>query len=113
MRLIICDSTSYSMDNICYIDAALLREPGVHLFIASHHWEEIVINDIDALPDMKVSVMHKVADKITVGIPETLTENAMRKLTMLFPEKAGSIRRCYMTHGDIKEVLQNCSLSVK
>lgn len=91
-----------------FVDFKLLREPGVHLFIASHHWEAIVIEDINLLPDMKVSLFNKVADRVLVNIPVTFTEGTMRKLISLFPEKAGSIRRCYMTNGRMEEVLQDC-----
>ncbi len=108
MRLIIADRTYGDVDGRFYVDVALMREPGVHMFIASHHWDEIVINDITKLPDMKVSMMDKVADKITVDLPSVITEETMHKLVALFPAYAGRIRRCYLVHGDMKEVIRNC-----
>lgn len=108
MTLTICDKTYGDIESGFYVAAKLLKEPGAHLFIASNHWDTVIIRNLEEIPQLKVNTLCSVSDRILVELPEVITGDTMRTLTHLFPEKAGSIRKCYLTRGDMQEVLRDC-----
>lgn len=101
------DSGNKTMDGRTYIiskDALHLN--GVHLFIASNKWDELQVDLSDDMPLDVFKFMVGVCSKVSVTLPPTITDKTVKLLVELYPEKSGTIRKAYMSGGNIKELLQ-------
>lgn len=95
-------------DDSYFISTYFLKAKATHFFIASNKWESIYIEIEDSIPEGYLKSLHLVCPKITVNLPETVTDTTVRLLAELYPEKSGSIRRAYLTGGNVAEVLGEC-----
>lgn len=76
-----------------------------HLFIASNYWDEVSIDLTDSIDPEWVKYLPMNTKKVSVTLPEVVSDKLLLILTTLFPDKAGKLRRTYMIHGDLAEVL--------
>lgn len=91
-----------------YIGTFFLKAKSTHFFIASNKWESIYIELEDSIPEGYLKSLHLVCPKITVNLPDKITDVTVRLLAELYPEKSGAIRRTYLTGGSLMEVLGEC-----
>lgn len=89
----------------------MLQLQTTHLFIASNKWDEVYIELDDSVPENSLLHINLVTDNIKVKLPENVTAPILKQLTELFPDKAGALRRCFMTGQSMKGVLDNCLVS--
>ncbi len=91
-----------------HLSVSMLNMKSTHLYIASNKWETVTIDIEDSIPERSLMHIPTVADHIQVRLPEKITQTTLRLLTELFPDKAGALRKRYMTDGLIGEVLVGC-----
>ena len=109
MRLIVGREYKKEMvENECHLSTSMLAMKATHLFIASYRWESVQLAIDDIIPIGYLRCLPLVSDNIKVSLPETITDHTMTLLTEVFPTKAGSIRRAYMTGQPLKGVLSEC-----
>ena len=87
------------------ISPTMLRLPTTHLFIASNKWDEAYIELCPEIPEGSLTNLHTVCTSLTVKLPEDCNEAVMRSLAELYPDKAGSIRKAFLTGRDLREVV--------
>ena len=92
-------------ENTTKLGTHMLKLQSTHLFIASNNWDEIEIELDDCIPANSLLHFNMVTDTIKVRLPEEINQNTVKQLVELFPDKAGVIRKCYMTGGDLRGVL--------
>ncbi len=92
-----------------YIGTSFLKAKATHFFIASNHWESIYIEIEDTIPEGYLRSLHLVCNNIKVNLPEVITDKTVQLLAELYPDKSGKIRRTYLTGGNLKEVLSDCT----
>lgn len=89
-----------------YLPAKYLEFTGVHIFIASHHWDKLKIQICEDIPANVMRYVRQAVDTIdVVDLPDTITSHIVEVLCELFPDRAGKIRRQFLLGADIKEVL--------
>lgn len=109
MRLIVGREYNKEMvDDECHLATNMLAMKATHLFIASYHWDSIQLAIEDVIPIGYLRCLPLVSKDIKVSLPERITDHTMTLLTEVYPEKAGSIRRAYMTGQPLKGVLEEC-----
>lgn len=109
MRLVISKLYDKSFEeNTTKLATHMLQLQTTHLFIASNSWEEVFIELDDTIPENSLLHVNLVTDNIKVKLPEVPGANTIRQLSELFPDKAGSIRKCFMLGQDMKGVLGEC-----
>ena len=109
MRLLISKEYDPSFhEDYCSLKTSMLRQPSTHLFIAGNSWEAISIELDDCIPEACLCNLSLICDNVTIALPDVITDKTIRLLCELYPKKAGAIRRTYMCHGDLKEVLSDC-----
>lgn len=86
----------------------MMKCQSVHLFLASHKWDKVIVNMCDEIPSGSLKYIHTVCEDIRVHMKEAMTETTMKLLTELFPDKAGAIRRVYMSGGSLEGVVPLC-----
>lgn len=87
------------------ISTNYLQHKAVHLYIASQQWDGLYCELDDSIPlDCLKHVKTKVK-QVTVKLPEVVTKTTMLLLTELYPDKAGSIRKQFMSGKDLREVI--------
>jgi hypothetical protein len=87
------------------ISISLLSQKATHLFVASHLWDELYCEVDDSIPLNCLKYMVTKAKKVTVKLPEKCTVTTMRLLTELYPVKAGTIRKAFMSGKNLQEVI--------
>ena len=109
MRLLISkEYDPHFNENLYTLKTSMLQAPSTHLFIAGNSWEAISIELDDCIPETCLCNMSLTCQNLSVKLPDVITDKTVRLLCELFPDKAGAIRRVYMCHGDLKEVLSDC-----
>ena len=83
----------------------LLKLKGTHVFIASKKWDEIRIELTEDIPLGSLKYIPKQAGSIHVSLPEAKTAHIMQLCTELFPERSGTIRKTFLSKGDIPSEL--------
>lgn len=96
------------VENTCNLATHMLAMKSTHLFIASNAWESIYLEIDDSIPEGYLKSFNLVTKNIKVKLPDNLTDKTLRLLTELYPDKAGSLRKCFMQGRDVQEVLQEC-----
>jgi hypothetical protein len=96
------------VEDTCNLATAMLSMKSTHLFIASNAWESVYIELDDSIPEGYLKCLHVVTKNVKVKLPESVTENTLRQLTELYPEKSGALRRTYMQKRSFTEVLPEC-----
>lgn len=79
--------------------------PKLHMFIASNSWDELIVQmkDTEALACLKY--MKPNFAKITVYLFGEVTLRMVQALGELYPEKAGHLRKAYMSGEDLGGLL--------
>ena len=109
MRLLVRkDYNKEMVDDECHLATHMLAMKATHLFIASHKWESIVLDIDDVIPVGYLRCLSLVCDDIKVTLPATITDHTMTLLTEVYPKKAGTIRRAYMSGESLEGVLAEC-----
>lgn len=109
MRLVICKNKDPKVDlETTVIPIAMLHMSSVHMFISSNAWEEVVLEVCDEIPDMTLEYMIFNTENMKAVLPEKLSDKSVKQLTSIFPDKAGAIRRAYMTGSPMKGVVPVC-----
>lgn len=111
MKLIISKKYDKSFnENTSCLGTYMLSVTATHLYIASHSWESIELELDDSIPDNILGNMRLVCnpENIKVILPEDITDKTVRLLIDLYPDKAGVIRRTYMSGGSIREAVREC-----
>lgn len=88
------------------LDMLVMRS--THLFIASNKWDEIYVELDDKIPERSLLHLPMVTQNIKVKLPDKITMETVKLLTELFPDKAGSLRKRFMTDGLVGEVIAPC-----
>ena len=109
MRLVIkCDYEKEMVEDECHLATNMLAMKATHLFIASYQWDSVLLEVEDIIPIGYLRCLPLVSKDIKVSLPDKITDHTMTLLTEVFPAKAGSIRRAYMTGQSLKGVLSEC-----
>lgn len=107
---IVASRDTNQTDNLTnfYITHAMMQMPSVHMFLASHTWDEVEVDVSDDIPRCTLQYLLIGCKNIHVThIPEEVTPHTIGLLTDLYPDKAGAIRSAYMLNGNVQEILQN------
>lgn len=109
MKLVISKDydKSFTEDTSC-LATHMLVLPATHLYIASHMWDSITLDITDDIPKGVLGNLNLVCKSIKIKLPEVVTDYTLQLLLELFPDKAGSLRRAYMSGSSISEVLREC-----
>lgn len=109
MNLIIGDKVlaDAESNNFLEIPAGYLQFPSVHMFIASHDWENIIINNILDSPANTLKHLHLVCKNVKVKTPDNFDQNVVDRLIELLPDLGGKIRKCYLFQGNLTELLHD------
>lgn len=106
LKIIVNAQESITNDSGDYeMSPELLKLKGTHVFIASRVWDEIHIDLTEDIPLGSLKYVPKHANALTVKLPETKTAHIMQLCTELFPEKSGTIRKTFLSKGDIPSEL--------
>ena len=95
-------------ENTTHLKTSMLAMQSTHMFIASNHWEDIVVELSEDIPESSLLHFSLVSDAIHVKLPETINNTILHQLTELFPELSGKLRSLYMSGQDVKGVLGGC-----
>lgn len=87
------------------LSTSYLKQNATHAFIASHHWEELYCELNDDIPLNCLKYITTKVDSVKVKLPEQCTQTTMKLLVELYPEKAGTIRKQFMTGKPLQEVI--------
>lgn len=90
------------------ISHEMLKVTATHLFLASNKWDDAIVEVDSTIPQGALKHLHTIVNIVKVRLLCEFDENAMHVLTDLYPELSGKIRRCFLMHGNIKEVLEGC-----
>lgn len=90
--------------NTMVVKSTMLGEKGVHLFIASHKWDKIVVELHQELVPSTLHYLHSVTDIIEVTCDEDLS-NYLSSLVELYPDRSGALRRAVMQKQSVTSVL--------
>lgn len=97
-----------TIDGVYTLATSYMQMKSTHLFIASNKWEEIYIELDDSMQTGYLQYLHLVCPRILVSLPEVITEQTILLLAEIFPDKRGLLRKNFLLHKDIKEVLGAC-----
>lgn len=87
------------------LEPAMLAMNGTHAFIKSRKWEAIEIELSDKIPLGSLKYVATQADKVIVKEFDTHSKHCMMLCTELFPDKAGSIRKAFLSKGEVPSEL--------
>ena len=103
---IVKDFTGHEIDgDVMSISPEYLEHKAVHLYIASQRWEKVYCELDDSIPLGCLKCIASKAASIEVKLPNEQTKTTMRLLIELYPDKAGLLRKQFMSGKDMKEVL--------
>jgi hypothetical protein len=83
-----------------------LVDRGMHLFIASQRWEELIINIHPTIDTRFILPIASKAKKVTLKFHGAVNDNILNLVCGLYPDKTGKLRRYFMLGKDISEVLR-------
>lgn len=95
-------------DDVCRLATSMLKMKAVHLFIASHVWESITLELSDEIPECYLSCMNMCCANIKVKLPSEVTYKTLQLLCDLYPDRAGKLRKAFMTQRPLGEVIGEC-----
>jgi len=98
-------------ENAFTIDPEMLKFKAVHLFIASHNWEQIEIHLSNRVDPEDIKYLHLVSDNIKTIIPKDSKQDVLRCLCNIYPDKAGSLRQAYMCNSSLDRVVTSIEFS--
>lgn len=87
------------------ISTEYLKHKATHLYIASQTWDKLYCEVDDSIPLGCLKHIRNKAGSVEVKLPQKQTKTTMLLLTELYPEKAGLLRKQFMTGRDLEEVL--------
>lgn len=96
------------VEDTCNLATSFLKVKSTHFFIASNRWDRIYIELEDDIPEGYLGCFNMVSDNIKVKLPDNPTQKTMLELVELYPEKAGKIRKAYLSGQNYSEVLSEC-----
>lgn len=79
--------------------------PKLHLFVASNKWRELIIQLVDSDSLKGIFPMLCKFEQIKVCLMEKPTQSVIHFLCKLYPQKAASIRKAYMTGKDVGGII--------
>lgn len=79
--------------------------PRLHMFVASNRWDELIIQmkDTEALAGLKYLIPK--FNKVTVFLFGEITVRMVQCLGELYPDKASTLRKAFMTGQDLGGIL--------
>lgn len=109
MKLLISKEFDKSFtEDTAKLSTSMLQFPSTHMYIASNHWDSCTIWLDDSIPANSLLHLGLVADEVKVHLPENITDVTLHQLIELYPEKAGRLRRCFMSGQPLTGVLEEC-----
>lgn len=94
------DATTY------VVPYSWLRDKGVHLYIASNRWDELVVDLSEDIPTDCLKYIVLKCKSVTVNLPNrALTSREIDLLCELYADKAGTIRKACILGRDLKYIL--------
>lgn len=104
--LIIKSRQSQSSEKSFVVCDKHLADKRLHLFIASNTWKELRIHlHQDIVPDYIKYIATK-AKSISLVFLDEPNKNMLETLCLVFPEKAGKLRRYYLLKKDLEEAIK-------
>ena len=105
MKLLISADASDNTD-VMVIKPAWLSDKGVHLFIASNHWDELEVRMDELIPEGVLKYVIQKCTKRRAVLEGVPTQHIINLLCEMFPENSGHIRKESMLGRDISKYLE-------
>lgn len=86
----------------------MINAASTHLFIAANTWDKAIVEIGDSLRLDMLKYIQLGSTPIEVILHDDLSADDIQRLAHLFPDKAGAIRRAYLMHKPMSEVVPVC-----
>lgn len=87
------------------LEPTMLALMGTHAFIKSRKWDAIEIELSEKIPLGSLKYIPNQTDKLILKEFDTHSKHCMMLCTELYPEKAGTIRKTFLSKGEVPSEL--------